>query len=214
MPKISSIGVFCRDLGRKWAPEQDCALCGAVSGRVLVCGACERSLRGSAPVAGVAAAFAYRFPLDRLVQRFKYGGDLAVGTWLGERLADRVASEPTPDLLAAPPLSRARLRERGFNQAHELAKRVARRHGIPVLAGGLARLRDTPSQSALARDARRANLAGAFACRTRLAGSRVAIVDDVFTTGATTEALAAALVEAGASRVDVWVVAVTPPPGD
>lgn len=206
--------MFCRDLGRKWGPQQDCALCGAVSGRVLVCAACERSLQVAPALPGVAAAFAYRFPLDRLVQRFKYGGDLALGAWLGERLADRVGSEHLPDWLAAPPLSRARLRERGFNQAHELAKRVGRRHGVPVLGRGLVRLRDTPSQSALGRSGRHANLAGAFECRTRLQGARVAVVDDVFTTGATTEALATALVHAGASRIDVWVVALTPPPGD
>jgi len=204
--------VFFRDLGRFWAPDQDCALCGAFSGRTLVCVACERSLPLPDPTSALVARYAYAFPVDRLVQRFKFGGDLAVGRWLGERLAERVGSRPWPDCLVAPPLAMARMRERGFNQAHELARTVGHSLGIPVAWRGLARARDTRHQPGLGRAARRANLAGAFTCGRDLRGRRLAIVDDVLTTGATVEALAEALRHAGAASVDTWVVARTPGP--
>jgi len=204
--------VFFSDLGRFWAPEQDCALCGALSGRTLICAACEHSLPRSDPAPGLVARYAYAFPVDRLVQRFKFGGDLAVGRWLGERLAERAGSRPRPDWLVAPPLAAARMRERGFNQAHELARTVGHSLGIPVAWRGVARARDTRHQPGLGRAARRANLAGAFTCARDLRGRRLAIVDDVLTTGATAEALAAALRRAGAASVDTWVVARTPEP--
>ncbi len=116
--------MFCRDLSRNWVLGQDCALCGSVGERRLVCAACERSLPPAAPNTGCIAPYAYRYPVDRLVQRFKFAGDLATGRWLGERLAERVRGEVRPDLLVAPPLAVPRLRERGFNQAHELAMSV------------------------------------------------------------------------------------------
>src|SRR3954469_756587 len=100
------------------AMGQDCALC-AHPGRSLVCSDCMAALPRAPAIAGVVSAFEYRFPLDRLVQRFKFAGDLAVGRWLAERLADAVAGCERPDLLVAPPLTAARLRERGFNQSLE-----------------------------------------------------------------------------------------------
>jgi ComF family protein len=151
--------------------------------------------------------------VDRLVQRFKFGGDLAAGRWLGERLAGHVRGSARPDVLVAPPLAPMRLRGRGFNQAHELAKVAGRVLGVPVARRGLSRQRDTTPQPGLGRAARLANLAGAFECRIDLRGRRVAIVDDVFTTGATAEALGETLRRSGASSVDVWVVARTPEPG-
>jgi len=205
--------MFWRDLARNWAPGQDCALCGRVGGRHWICAACERSLPAAFPQPGCVAPYAYRFPVDRLVQRFKFAGDLAAGRWLGERLAERVRGEPRPDLLVAPPLAVPRLRERGFNQAHELAKVVGRTLGVPVARRGLSRRRETTPQSGLGRAARRANLAGAFDCRLDLRGRRVAIVDDVLTTGATAEALGETLKQGGAVAVEVWVVARTPEPG-
>ncbi len=203
-----------RVLSPVWAVSQDCLLCGSSAGAELVCPPCERSLPAALPDAASLAAFEYVFPVDRLIQRFKFGGDLAIGRWLGLRLAERARREARPDLLLAPPLSRARLRERGFNQAHELARTVGRELGVDVTFQGLYRSRETQPQPGLGREARRANLAGAFGCRRGLEGLRVAIVDDVLTTGATADAFAQALLRAGSRRVDVWVVARTPPPGE
>jgi ComF family protein len=214
-----------------------CALCLAEAGGGRVCGDCERSLPrpGTAcprcalpmpsdqacgrclahPPAFDAArcALEYRFPVDRLVQRFKFGGDLALGRWLGEALAQAVEREARPDLLVAAPASRARLRERGFNQAVVLARIVAAAGGHRLDVGAIEKLRDTRPQQGLERAERHANLRGAFRVRAALAGAHVAIVDDVMTTGATAEALAGALRQAGARRVVAWVLARTPEPG-
>lgn len=199
--------------------RQDCALCLA-GARELLCAACEADLgadgttaisRGAA-IDQAIARFEYRFPVDRLVQRFKYGGDLAVGRWLAERLAERVRDAARPDLLAVPPLAAARLRERGFNQALEIARIVGRRLHVPVDPRAVERRRDTPPQARLDRRARAANLRGAFACGTDVRGRHVAIVDDVLTTGATADAIARVLKAAGAERVSAWAVARAPDP--
>jgi ComF family protein len=203
--------------GATW--RQDCALCLA-GAPGLVCAACEADLGADGtPGAwrGVAfdeaiARFEYRFPVDRLVQRFKYGGDLAVGRWLAERLAERVRDAARPDLLAVPPLGPTRLRERGFNQALEIARTVGKRLGVAVDARAVARRRDTPPQASLDRRARAANLRGAFACGTDVRGLHVAIVDDVLTTGATVDAIARVLKAGGAERVSAWAVARAPDP--
>lgn len=214
--------------------DQDCVLCGALSREGLVCAACERALprlhaaceRCAAPLeeAGVCgeclrrapafdaatAAFEYRFPVDRLVQRFKTGGDLAIGRWLARRLLERVRQAERPDRIVAPPLASAKLRARGFNQALEIAKHIGRALPVPVDLAALEKVRETPAQQGLARRERRANLRGAFRCRRRFDGEHVAIVDDVVTTAATAEALARVLKRAGAARVSIWALARTP----
>lgn len=186
--------------------------CPACARRLPAPGLCGRCLRRPGPVDGLATAFDYRFPLDRLVHRFKFGGDLAVGEFLGAALADAVAVFPRPDLVLPAPASNARLRERGFNPAAVLAKRVARELAVPWHPGLLRKVKHTPPQTGLPRAARRRNLRAAFRCE-GVEGLRVAVVDDVTTTGATLEALAQTLRRAGASRVDGWVVARTPSPG-
>jgi ComF family protein len=196
--------------------DQDCALCGGRSPRLL-CGACEAALDrcGRCFLPGATfddalAAFDYRFPLDRLMLRFKFGGDLAIGRWLAHRLAELAGGEPRPDLIVAPPSERERLRARGFNPALEVAKVVGRRTGVRCELDALSRTRKTAPQPGLGRAERRRNLEGAFDCRLRLAGMHVALVDDVLTTGATADAAAAVLKRAGASRVSLWVVARAP----
>ena len=193
-----------------WAIARDCHLC-ASDARALLCERCEGALTAAGPSApGVVSAFEYRFPLDRLVQRFKFASDLAVGRYLGERLAECAAAVPRPDVLVAPPLSKARLHARGFNQSIELARHVGRRLGVPVRTDALEKLRDTAPQQGLGRRARRRNLRGAFRCRVEVAGLRVALVDDVFTTGATAREISRVLRRAGAREVLVWTVARAP----
>jgi ComF family protein len=119
-----------------------------------------------------------------------------------------------PDLIVPVPLSPARLAERGYNQAWELARRLARSTGVPARADVLQRVLDTPHQADLNRAQRLLNPRGAFTVPTRrraaVAGLRIALVDDVLTTGATAREAAQALLRAGAAAVDVWVVARTP----
>jgi ComF family protein len=176
----------------------------------LLCGRCLGKRNPS--VDDSIAAFEYRFPLDRLVLRFKFAADLAVGRALASRLAARVAGADRPRCIVVPPLSSPRLRSRGFNQALEIAKVVARRLDVPCEPRAIVRLRETEAQRGLDRRRRLANLRGAFASPRRFDGEHVAIVDDVVTTGATAETLARVLKEAGAARVSVWAVARTPDP--
>jgi ComF family protein len=227
LPLISAIRP-----ARLWT--QDCVLCLEAAGERLVCPACEAGLAAiGRPCPGCAlplppggtcapcrrhprafdaavARFEYRFPVDRLVQRFKYAGDLALGRWLALQLAEHVRGLPRPDLLVAPPLAPQRLRERGFNQAVELARTLGRELGVRQDITGLRRGRSTVPQAGLGRRARQANLRGAFECRRAYAGLHVAIVDDVMTTGATAHTLARVLKAAGAERVSVWAVARAP----
>jgi ComF family protein len=204
-------GMLCeacaRDLSRKSAACPHCAL--SLPAAQGACAACRRQRFA---FDRAIACFDYRFPLDRLVQRFKYAGDLALGRRLARSLAEIAAGEPRPDALVVPPLSPARLRARGFNQALEIAREVGRRLRVRVAPELLVRLRETPAQAGLGRRARRDNLRGAFACTQSLAGARVAIVDDVLTTGATADTIARVLKSAGAESVAVWALARAPDP--
>jgi ComF family protein len=189
-----------------------CPVCACPSPGSAVCGTC---LKRPPKFAATLAACAYAFPLDRLVQALKYEQRLALAEPLGDALASAALRMPAwynrPDALVAVPLAAARQRERGFNQSIEIARVVARRTGLP-LGTGLVRTGNAPAQATLPWAQRRRNVRGAFACSTSFAGRHVGIVDDVMTTGATLEAAAAALLRAGATRVDAWVVARTLPP--
>ena len=193
-----------------------CPRCALPSPGGAVCGAC---LAHPPPFTATLAAHAYAFPVDRLLQALKYGGQIALGEWAGETLAARVrreAPDPAragePPLLVPLPLAPARQRQRGFNQAQLVAHALARELALP-LAAALLRTRAGPPQAALPWQARLGNVRGAFAARGRLDGLAVVLVDDVMTTGATLAAAAAAALAAGARRVDCWVVARTLPPG-
>ncbi len=170
-----------------------------------VCGACQR--RPPAFAAAV-ALFRYAPPIDQLVHGLKYHGRLELARVLGGLLADALARRSLhTDLIVPVPLHRARLRARGFNQALELAWPVSRRLGVPIDYRCVVRARDTAPQATLTRKARRRNVRGAFVATGRLDGLRVALVDDVATTGHTADAVAACLRRAGARRVELWVLA-------
>jgi ComF family protein len=198
-----------------WAARcwpQDCALCGS-QGVELVCRECNARLPRAACASGLTACFEYRFPVRQMVMRYKYGSDLALGAWLAAELAGRVAAEPRPDLIVVPPHGRARLRERGFSPPLEIARRIARTLALSCPSQALLRLRETPAQQGLSRSARRRNVRGAFACSLEVKGARVAVVDDVVTTGATVAEIARVLRRAGARELVVWALARTPLPG-
>lgn len=180
-----------------------CAL--PLSSAARACGACLRK----APLLDAAhAAFAYRPPLDRLLPRLKFHGDLAAGRLLAGAMAVAFADVARPQALVPVPLARARLRQRGYDQALELARPLARSLGLPLLPDGLVRVRDTQAQSRLDAGGRRRNVRGAFAANRLVAlPAHVALVDDVMTTGATLQAAALALRRSGVGRVDAWVCA-------
>lgn len=190
-------------------PDQPaCPRCGET---LSLAGECRCCIQLEPAFDETVAAFAYRYPVDVLVRRLKYGGALQLAPVLAAGLAEALAGRELPDMLVAMPLSLQRWRQRGYNQAHEIARQVAARCRRP-LGQPLERLRDTQAQAGLTAVRRRDNLIGAFRCRSPVDGLRVALVDDVMTSGATLDAAARALKAAGARRVSAWVAARTPGP--
>ncbi|MDA8416171.1 MAG: phosphoribosyltransferase family protein [Betaproteobacteria bacterium] len=154
----------------------------------------------------------YDYPLMMVIRALKYRGAL----YLAEALAQgwkRCPIAVKPDCVMPVPLSRHRWRERGYNQARELAKPLAHILACPVVEG-LERTRHTCPQASLPRQARQTNVAGAFRVIRPVAGLRVALVDDVLTTGATVTAAALALREAGVGGLQIWVLAQARSPND
>jgi len=186
-----------------------CPRCASPNGTGEECGPC---LDRPPAFAATLAAFTYAFPVDRLLQRLKFRGDLALAGLFAEALCERAGDRPRPDLLVAAPLAPRRLRKRGFNQAVEIGRRVGSGLSLRFDAGACVKRLDTVQQTELEGVARRRNLRGAFAVRGDVRGLRVAVIDDVMTTGTTMDELARTLLVAGASSVEAWVVARTPAP--
>jgi ComF family protein len=174
-----------------------------------LCGEC---LLHEPPFATAFAPFVYASPLDQLVTRLKFGRNLAAGRVLSELWIDalRAASPSLPDALIPVPLHPERLRERGYNQALELARPLAKAFEIRLCDAVLVRTRATAAQSNLDAPERHRNLRGAFTIADGVLPAHVAIVDDVMTTGATLRECARTLLRAGAERVDAWVLARAP----
>ncbi|MFO7859503.1 MAG: ComF family protein [Ectothiorhodospiraceae bacterium] len=159
----------------------------------------------------VIAPWPYAEPLDHCIRGLKYHGQLAAGRMLGELLARaRRQHDACVDAVVPLPLHTTRLRERGFNQATEIARPVAARLDLPLRPDWLHRERATPSQSGLDRRRRRRNIRRAFRAATIPSGCRVALVDDVVTTASSVDEAARALRRAGAREVEVWAPARAP----
>ena len=190
-----------------WQPDRCCPQCGLPEPGGEVCGAC---LKHPPAFDATVAVLSYRFPVDALLRRYKYHGLLPVADLLGGLLAQRAAGVSRPQMLIPMPLHPARLRERGFNQAVEIARGAAARLAIPLALQICRRTRSTPPQAGLKLRVRIKNLRGAFDCQADLSGKHVALVDDIMTSGASLDELARAARKAGAARVECWVIARTP----
>jgi len=197
---------FCRGCRADFVPVEDpCPSCG------LACpvAVCPRE-RAPWSLDAVVAPYDYVEPVRGHLKRLKFARERRLGRALGEALAAVLAVHPTtPDIdtIIAVPLHRRRLLERGYNQAAEIAYPVAAALRVPLLRTGISRSRATAAQSLLTAAARHTNLRGAFVVSRDVRGRQVGIVDDVLTTGATLNALAAALKSAGAERVVGWTIA-------
>jgi ComF family protein len=212
---------------------QDCLVCRAPSGDDPVCAGCRADLpkiaaacpccalpspdgqRCGACLASppdfdtTLAAWRYTAHAAALVHAYKYGGRLALAPFFAAKLAERIGPLPPVDAIVPMPLARARLAERGFNQSLEIARPLAALLRVPLASRAVRRVRETADQTGLDAQARRRNVRGAFAMDADVRGARVAVLDDVMTTGATLEELARVLKRAGAATVANWVVART-----
>ena len=212
---------------------QDCLLCGASSKNVLLCGACDANLprlpekhcpRCAIPtphgeICGrclahpthyerTYAVFLYEFPVDRLIGAFKYGHRLSLAAYFGRQMATVFqAVNADIDVLIPLPLHPSRLKERGFNQALELARTVAKTLNKPLDTKICRRTRATKPQVELRGAERLKNLRGAFACDADLRGKNVLLVDDVMTSGASVNECSRSLKARGAADITLLVLA-------
>lgn len=187
-----------------------CPRCGA-PGWAVACTDCAGK-EASALDARV-AAYSYDRTAKQLVAALKYGQVRAASRALAEGMA-AVCPPDSFDMMVPVPLHGTRLRQRGFNQAQALCESLAERMWMPVISDAITRNRPTRTQTRLSAEGRRENVAGAFAATRPLTGLHILLVDDVMTTGATAEACAMALREAGAMQVVLLAAAKAAPGND
>ncbi|MCF6264005.1 MAG: ComF family protein [Xanthomonadales bacterium] len=186
-----------------------------VAGDKLRCGAC---LRAPPAFTHTHASYEYCWPMDKLIQAFKFQGDLAIGRVLSALMQKQIkilAAEAMPTAIISIPLHHSRLHERGFNQSALLAADLAKGLETPLLGNFLLREKPSPPQSELDAKSRKKNIRGVFSLNpqeTKLPG-HVVLVDDVMTTGSTLSEAAGILLAGGVKRVDCWVIARAPKPG-
>ena len=215
----ATAGSAANCLDRFAAPVPRCRCCALpLDAPVEVCGTC---VTRAPPFDAALAAVDYRPPWDRLVTAFKFHGALDLAAVFADAIvgAERRRAAPRPALVLAVPLGAARWRERGYNQAWELARRVARRIDLAADPNLLLRVRETAHQLALPLAERAANVRGvrgraAPPRRAELRGRHVGVVDDVMRTASTASEIAGVLKQAGAATVEIWVLARTPRPGE
>lgn len=214
---------------------QNCLLCDAHAGKELLCAACRNDLpRHNDPACPVCAhpspqwaicgaclknppafdathaVFIYDFPLDALLKNLKYGGNLVLADFFAEAMLAHLPAT-RPDVLIPMPLHPQRLKERGFNQSLEIARRLSQAWEIPLVTAGVTRTRHSEPQASLPLAKRAANVRGIFTVSGDFEGKSILLVDDILTSGASLNELAKTLKKAGANRVECLVAARTLP---
>lgn len=225
-----ALGSLCR-VCRRWqrsalcepclllhaAPVARCSRCAIqVAAGVAQCADC---MRRPPPMSAAFAAVDYGYPWDTLIARFKFRDAVELARPLSGLMGRGLAAAfdaglPRPDLIVPAPLTPQRLRERGYNQAWELARRLARAFDLPARHDLVERVIGGAHQAELHGDERRRQVRGAYALTAAgpaaVAARHVAVVDDVMTTGATLAELALTVQRGGAASVQAWVLARTP----
>jgi ComF family protein len=198
------------------ALQAGCRICARpVTDAGMTCGQCQKT---RPPFDRVVAPYRYAWPMDKMIQQFKFSGNLTMGRVLGTLLAlhlqsggiaagEEWQSSGNSIVVVPVPLHRRRLRERGFNQANELGRSMGRVIPINLCPDLCERVRDTPAQSGKKSADRVANVRQAFALRVDKAPDQLILLDDVMTTGSTCAELATTFRMRGTRTVIVWCLA-------
>ena len=191
-----------------WHTSPQCQQCGLKSNGAI-CGNCLNALPH---FDATYSLFTYDFPVNAMMQHYKYGGMLNLSQLFGHLLSKKISSNRV-DLIIPMPMHPLRLKERGFNQALEIAKILTKNHIEKLDYTSVHRQKLTPPQASLPLKERVKSIKGAFKINVgqKIKKKRIAIVDDVMTTGASLNELAKTLKQAGATHVECWVVSRTLP---
>lgn len=189
-----------------------CPVCAMPSDPDQVCGDC---LNTSPYFHKTVAAFHYQLPVSRFISQLKYAGQLQLTSLLTDYLITQVENcyqhEALPDLIIPVPLHSKKIKQRGFNQSLEIARKIAGKLNIKLNFNLLIRVLNTPPQSSLDATQREKNLRNAFQLTDQakkiIQGKTVALVDDVMTTGATVNELSRLLYRGGVARIHIWCIA-------
>ncbi len=193
-----------------------CVLCQLPSDRHKdLCQTCENFLPwiGEENTNDIFTLFRYEEPIDHLITQLKFNHKLIyakiLGNLMAEKLSQHYQNNKLPELIIPMPLHKKRLKERGFNQAIEIAKPIAKKLGIPIDRKSCQRVKHTEAQSLIPAAKRHKNIANAFELNGNLTAKHIAILDDVTTTGSTIKELKTTLQDSGISNIDVWCCAKT-----
>lgn len=179
------------------------------SAALLHCGNC---LKNPPPFERIFALFPYEMPIVSLIKRLKFKGDLTAAQSLGHLMANKLKNHwykeiKLPDCIIPVPLHKARLKARGFNQALEIARPIAKILGVPIYKNSIQRVKNTLPQTTLTGIKRQHNLTLAFNTHHDFSELSIAILDDVVTTGHTVLELSRLLQQRGAKKIVVWCCA-------
>ena len=179
-----------------------------------LCGQCQQSLP---PIDYLISSLHYAYPVDYLVSQLKFQGDLTYAKIFSQLLLTTLQTHyrekkrerhpERPEIIIPVPLHKKRSRQRGFNQAFEIARPIAKELNIPISANTIKRIKYTEAQSLLSASERRKNLHNSFVLSKPISAEHIVLVDDVVTTGTTVYALATLLKKSGVKKVGVWAVA-------
>ena len=183
----------------------DCPICAKKMVKKGICFECRQH---PPPYTLTQTVFSYTHPINKLIHAVKFHQNLAMLRLLGDLMGQRLMINPRPEVLIPVPLHYERLRQRGYNQSLELAKRITKSTGIPLDYQACKRIKNTLPQTTLSGQQRQTNIKGAFQVLPRAEyWQHIVIIDDVMTTGNTVRELATVFKEAGVPRVDVWCCA-------
>lgn len=203
---------LCKDCQyHLFQPRFFCPYCALTLNRPIstACGSCLTSPNGFSKII---APFSYTHPINHFITQLKFHGQLALAELLGQLLAQAlenrgIREHTMPDMILPIPLHKNRYRERGYNQALEIAKPIARHFNLPLATNLIKRVQFTSAQSELDAKTRQINIKNAFRVEKKLKSRYVVLVDDVVTTGHTVNEVSRCLLESGVERIDVWAMA-------